>query len=269
MVDSTSRKLPFGIAQIGKSFRNEITPRNFIFRVREFEQAELEYFVTPGTDIEWHEKWKETRIQWWLDQGLVKEHMNIYKTPDDDLAHYAKACYDIEYQFPHGMEELEGIANRRDYDLGNHTKNQSEFQLEAHCHANPDSTTKLCIQDENGKWVIPFVIEPSMGVDRGVLAVLTEAYTEEDLGDGNSRVVLKLKKHLMKLGIGRVALENTGNIGKAYRRHDEVGTPLCLTVDFETIEQQPESVTLRDRDTMEQIRVNTADLADYLRNYFL
>ena len=247
--------------------------------------------------MEWHEKWKETRIQWWLDQGLVKEHMNIYKTPDDDLAHYAKACYDIEYQFPHGMEELEGIANRRDYDLGNHTKNQSEFQLEAHCHANPDSTTKLCIQDENGKWVIPFVIEPSMGVDRGVLAVLTEAYTEEDLGDGNSRVVLKLKKHLapikvaiiplkknneqimvkchelkkqlMKLGIGRVALENTGNIGKAYRRHDEVGTPLCLTVDFETIEHQPESVTLRDRDTMEQIRVNTADLADYLRNYFL
>lgn len=297
VVDATSRKLPFGIAQIGKSFRNEITPRNFIFRVREFEQAELEYFVAPGTDMKWHEKWKETRIQWWLDQGLVKEHMNIYKTPDDDLAHYAKACYDIEYQFPHGMEELEGIANRRDYDLGNHTKNQGEFQLEAHCHANPDSTTKLCIQDENGKWVIPFVIEPSMGVDRGVLAVLTEAYTEEDLGDGNSRVVLKLKKHLapikvaiiplkknneqimakchelkkqlMKLGIGRVALENTGNIGKAYRRHDEVGTPLCLTVDFETIEQQPESVTLRDRDTMEQIRVNTADLADYLRNYFL
>lgn len=297
VVDSTSRKLPFGIAQIGKSFRNEITPRNFIFRVREFEQAELEYFVNPGTDVEWHEKWKENRVQWWLEQGLVKEHIHIYKTPDDDLAHYAKACYDIEYQFPHGMEELEGIANRRDYDLGNHTKNQSEFELEAHCHENPESTTKLCVQDDNGKWIIPFVVEPSMGVDRGVLAVLTEAYTEEDLGEGNSRVVLKLKKHLapikvaiiplkknneqimskchelkaklMKLGIGRVALENTGNIGKAYRRHDEVGTPLCLTVDFETIEQQPESVTIRDRDTMEQIRVNTADLAEYLRNYFL
>jgi len=297
VVDSTSRKLPFGIAQIGKSFRNEITPRNFIFRVREFEQAELEYFVNPGTDVEWHEKWKEARVQWWQDQGLSLEHINIYKTPDDDLAHYAKACYDIEYQFPHGMEELEGIANRRDYDLGNHTKNQSDFQLEAHCHENPESTTKLCVQDDAGKWVIPFVVEPSMGVDRGVLAVLTEAYTEEDLGEGNSRIVLKLKKHLapikvaiiplkknneqimakchelknklMKLGIGRVALENTGNIGKAYRRHDEVGTPLCLTVDFETIEQQPESVTLRDRDTMEQIRVNTADLAEYLRNYFL
>ena len=297
VVDSTSRKLPFGIAQIGKSFRNEITPRNFIFRVREFEQAELEYFVNPGTDMEWHEKWKEERVQWWLDQGLKKEHINIYKTPDNDLAHYAKACYDIEYQFPQGMEELEGIANRRDYDLGNHTKNQSDFQLEAHCHENPESTTKLCIQDDNNKWTIPYVVESSMGVDRGVLAVLTEAYEEEDLGEGNTRIVLKLKKHLapikvaiiplkknneqimnkchelkqklMKLGIGRVALENTGNIGKAYRRHDEVGTPLCLTVDFETIEKQPESVTIRDRDTMTQVRVNTSDLAEYLRNYFL
>ncbi len=297
VVDATSRKLPFGIAQIGKSFRNEITPRNFIFRVREFEQAELEYFVYPGTDEEWHEKWKEIRLQWWIDQGLKREHINIYKTPKEDLAHYAKACYDIEYQFPHGMEELEGIANRRDYDLGNHTKNQEEFNLEAHCHENKESNTKLCIQDENGKWVIPFVVEPSMGVGRGILAILTEAYNEEDLGDGNTRIVLKLKKHLapikvaiiplkknneqimnkchelkqklMKLGIGRVALENTGNIGKAYRRHDEIGTPLCLTVDFETIENQPESVTIRDRDTMEQIRVNTSDLADYLRNYFL
>ncbi len=298
VVDSTSRKLPFGIAQIGKSFRNEITPRNFIFRVREFEQAELEYFVNPGEDEKWHEIWKEARIKWWEEQGLKRENMNIYTTPKEDLAHYAKACYDIEYQFPHGMEELEGIANRRDYDLGNHTKGQDEFELEAHCHANPESTTKLCIRDEeNNKWVIPFVIEPSMGVDRGVLAVMTEAYTEEDLGDNNSRIVLKLKKHLapikvaviplkknnaeimakcheiknslLKLGIGRVALENTGNIGKAYRRHDEIGTPLCLTVDFETIEQTPASVTVRDRDTMEQHRVNIADLPTYLREYFL
>ena len=298
VVDATSRKLPFGIAQIGKSFRNEITPRNFIFRVREFEQAELEYFVYPGEDEKYHELWKEARINWWIEQGLKRDHMNIYTTPKDDLAHYAKACYDIEYQFPHGMEELEGIANRRDYDLGNHTKGQEEFELEAHCHKNPDSTTKLCIRDEeNNKWVIPFVIEPSMGIDRGVLAVMTEAYTEEDLGGGNSRIVLKLKKHLapikvaiiplkknseeimakchelksklMKLGIGRVALENTGNIGKAYRRHDEVGTPLCLTVDFETLENKPESVTIRDRDTMEQIRVNTADLASYLKEDFL
>ena len=298
VVDSTSRKLPFGIAQIGKSFRNEITPRNFIFRVREFEQAELEFFVAPGEDEKWHEMWKEARIKWWEEQGLKKENINIYTTPKDDLAHYAKACYDIEYRFPHGMEELEGIANRRDYDLGNHTKAQSEFELEAHCHENPESTTKLCIRDEeNNKWVIPYVIEPSMGVDRGVLAVMTEAYTEEDLGEGNSRIVLKLKKHLapikvaviplkknneaimqkcyeiknnlLKLGIGRVALENTGNIGKAYRRHDEIGTPLCLTVDFETIEQEPASVTVRDRDTMEQVRVNIADLPNFLRDYFL
>ena len=298
VVDSTSRKLPFGIAQIGKSFRNEITPRNFIFRVREFEQAELEFFVAPGEDEKWHEISKEARIKWWEEQGLKKENINIYTTPKDDLAHYAKACYDIEYRFPHGMEELEGIANRRDYDLGNHTKSQEEFELEAHCHKNPESTTKLCIRDEqNNKWVIPYVIEPSMGVDRGVLAVMTEAYTEEDLGEGNSRIVLKLKKHLapikvaviplkknneeimqkcheiknnlLKLGIGRVALENTGNIGKAYRRHDEIGTPLCLTVDFETIEQEPASVTVRDRDTMEQVRVNIADLPNYLRDYFL
>lgn len=298
VVDSTSRKLPFGIAQIGKSFRNEITPRNFIFRVREFEQAELEYFVNPGEDEKWHEIWKDARIKWWEEQGLKRENINIYTTPKEDLAHYAKACYDIEYQFPHGMEELEGIANRRDYDLGNHTKGQGEFELEAHCHENSESTTKLCIRDdEHNRWVIPYVIEPSMGVDRGVLAVMTEAYTEEDLGEGNSRIVLKLKKHLapikvaviplkknnedimnkcheiknnlLKLGIGRVALENTGNIGKAYRRHDEIGTPLCLTVDFETLEQSPASVTVRDRDTMEQHRVNIADLANYLRDYFL
>jgi glycyl-tRNA synthetase len=195
------------------------------------------------------------------------------------------------------MEELEGIANRRDYDLGNHTKNQEEFNLEAHCHENKESTTKLAIMDDNNKWIIPFVIEPSMGVDRGVLAVLTEAYTEEKLENGSERIVLKLKKHLapikvaviplkknneqimakcheikqnlLKLGIGRVALENTGNIGKAYRRHDEVGTPLCITVDFETIEQQPETVTIRNRDTMEQHRVAVADLPNYLREYFL
>ena len=297
VVDSTSRKLPFGIAQIGKSFRNEITPRNFIFRVREFEQAELEYFVEPGEDEKWHEIWKDERIKWWEEQGLKRENINIYTTPKEDLAHYAKACYDIEYQFPHGMEELEGIANRTDYDLGNHTKAQDEMNLTSNCHKNSDSTQKLCIMDDKNKWVVPFVIEPSMGVDRGVLAVMTEAYTEEDLGEGNSRIVLKLKKHLapikvaviplkknneqimakcheikknlLKLGIGRVALENTGNIGKAYRRHDEIGTPLCLTVDFETIEQQPESVTVRDRDTMEQHRVNIADLPNYLREYFL
>ena len=297
VVDSTSRKLPFGIAQIGKSFRNEITPRNFIFRVREFEHMEMEFFVKPGEDEQWHKYWIENRVKWWEDQGLRRDRFRLYEQQPDELAHYAKACYDIEYQFPHGMEELEGIANRRDYDLGNHTKGQEEFKLEAHCHENHESTQKLCMKDEQtGEAFIPFVIEPSVGLDRAVLALLTEAYTEEDLGNGNSRLVLKLKKHLapikvaviplkknneqimakcheikknlLKLGIGRVALENTGNIGKAYRRHDEVGTPICITVDFETIEQQPESVTIRDRDTMEQHRVNIADLPTYLREYF-
>lgn len=298
VVDSTSRKLPFGIAQIGKSFRNEITPRNFIFRVREFEQMELEFFVKPGEDEEWHEYWKNERVKWWFEQGLNQERLTIYTTPKEDLAHYSKATYDIEYQFPHGMEELEGIANRTDYDLGNHTKAQDEFNISAHVHENKESTQKLAILDDDNKtWIVPFVVEPSAGLDRGVLAVLTEAYEEEDLGDGNIRTVLKLKKHLspikvaiiplkknndgimdkcheikkslLKLGIGRVALENTGNIGKAYRRHDEVGTPICITVDFETLEQSPESVTIRDRDTMEQKRVNIADLPSFLREYFL
>ncbi len=297
VVDATSRKLPFGIAQIGKSFRNEITPKNFTFRVREFEQAELEFFVKPGEDEAWHETWKENRINWWLEQGIARENFRVYDQKPDELAHYAKACSDIEYKFPHGWDELEGIANRRDYDLGNHTKEQKEFKLEAKCHENPESVTKLCVRDdETNSWVVPFVVEPSMGVDRAILAILTEAYNEEELDNGTTRVVMKFKKHLapikvaiiplkknseaimnkchelkkqlMKLGIGRIALENTGNIGKAYRRHDEIGTPLCLTVDFETLEQSPESVTIRDRDTMEQIRVNTADLASYLKEQF-
>ncbi len=297
VVDATSRKLPFGIAQIGKSFRNEITPKNFIFRVREFEQAELEFFVKPGEDEKWHEEWKQARIDWWVRQGIDFGNIKIYNQEKQDLAHYAKACMDIEYKFPWGFDELEGIANRRDYDLGNHTKCQDEFNLEARCHENPESTTKLCIRDEeSNSWVVPFVIEPSMGVDRAVLAILTDAYNEEHLSNGSVRTVLRLKKHLapikvaivplkknspeimakchelkknlMKLGIGRVALENTGNIGKAYRRHDEIGTPLCLTVDFETLEQSPESVTLRDRDTMEQVRINISDLDLYLKKFF-
>lgn len=136
---------------------------------------------------------------------MKRENINIYTTPKEDLAHYAKACYDIEYQFPHGMEELEGIANRTDYDLGNHTKAQEEMNLTSHCHPNPDSTQKLCIMDDSNKWVVPFVIEPSMGVDRGVLAVMTEAYEEEDLGGGNSRIVLKLKNiwRRLKLPLSR------------------------------------------------------------------
>ncbi len=298
VVDSTSRKAPFGIAQIGKSFRNEITPRNFIFRVREFEQMELEFFVKPGTDMEWLETWRENRVNWWLEQGLDKDKLHIHRIEESELAHYSKATYDIEYQFPHGLEELEGIADRTDYDLGNHTRYQNELNLSAHVHENKESSAKLALFDDaEKKWYVPFVVEPSAGVERGVLAVLTEAYTEEKLPNGEIRTVLKLKKHLapvkvaviplkrnneaimnmardiknslLKTGIGRVMLEDSGNIGKAYRRHDEIGTPLCITVDFESIEQQPSTVTIRNRDTMEQHRIVVADLPAYLKEFFL
>ena len=298
VVDSTSRKAPFGIAQIGKTFRNEITPRNFIFRVREFEQMELEFFVKPNTDMEWLEIWRENRINWWLEQGLDKDKLHIHRIEESELAHYSKATYDIEYQFPHGLEELEGIADRTDYDLGNHTRYQNELNLSAHVHENKESSAKLALFDDaEKKWYVPFVVEPSAGVERGVLAVLTEAYTEENLPNGETRTVLKLKKHLapvkvaviplkrnneaimnmardiknslLKTGIGRVMLEDSGNIGKAYRRHDEIGTPLCITVDFESIEQQPSTVTIRNRDTMEQHRIAVADLPTYLKEFFL
>lgn len=298
VVDSTSRKVPFGIAQIGKSFRNEITPRNFIFRVREFEQMELEFFVKPGEDEKWQEYWKDQRINWWVEQGLKRENIHVHAIAKEDLAHYSKATYDLEYSFPHGVEELEGIANRTDYDLGNHTKQQNELNLSAHVHENKDSTAKLALfDDEEKKWFVPFVIEPSAGVDRGLLAIITEAYTEETLPSGDTRIVLKLKKHLspvkvaviplkrnneqivglahkikdelLKTGIGRVMLEDSGNVGKAYRRHDEIGTPYCVTVDFESIEQTPATVTIRDRDTMKQERIAVSELADYFKKQFI
>ncbi|MDD3669616.1 MAG: glycine--tRNA ligase [Alphaproteobacteria bacterium] len=297
VVDATARKAPFGIAQIGKSFRNEITPRNFIFRVREFEQMELEFFVKPGTDMEWLETWKADRIDWWIDQGLDKEKLHVHKIAKEDLAHYSKATYDLEYQFPHGLEELEGIADRTDYDLGNHTRYQDELEITAHVHENKEAEGKLALfDDEAKKWYVPWVIEPSAGVERGVLAVLTEAYAEETLPNGETRTLLKLKKHLapvkvaviplkrnnaeivklaanikaalMKTGVGRIMLENSGNIGKAYRRHDEIGTPICITIDFESIEKQPASVTIRNRDTMAQQRVAVSDLPAYITDFF-
>ena len=293
VLDSTSRKLPFGIAQIGKAFRNEITPRNFIFRVREFEQMEIEYFVQPGTDEDWHERWVEDRMAWWREQGLTSENLQRHVQEPDELAHYAKSAYDILYRFPHGFEELEGIANRTDYDLGSHSKNQDSLGLTASVEKNVDSTAKLTIPDpDTNKPTVPYVIEPSAGVDRGVLAVLTEAYTREDLGDGKERTVLKLKPHLspikvaliplkrndegitskakeikrnlQALGFGRVFYEDTGNIGKGYRRHDEVGTPFCVTVDFDTLGQSEDAslkdtVTVRNRDTMAQERVAVSE----------
>ena len=291
VLDSSSNTLPFGIAQIGKAFRNEITPRNFIFRVREFEQMELEFFVVPGTDEEWHEKWVQKRLDWWESQGVARKNIELYNVPEDELAHYSKGTVDLMYKFPHGIEELEGIANRTDFDLGSHTKNQDELGISATVMKNNSSNTRLAIQDiETKKWVVPYVIEPSAGVDRGILAIMNEAYNVEDLGDGKSRTVLKLKPHLspikaaviplkknneelvktakdlknklQKLNLGRVVLENTGNIGKGYRRHDEVGTPLCITIDFETLEDN--TATVRDRDTMKQERISIDELPSYL-----
>ena len=292
IVDSTSRTPPFGIAQIGKAFRNEITPRNFIFRVREFEQMELEFFVKPGTDEKWHQYWLDQRLKWWSKQGIASDKLKLLEVEKEELSHYSKATFDIMYQFPHGLEELEGVANRTDFDLGSHTKNQNDFSIQANVQENKNSTTKLAIQDlEKKEWFIPFVIEPSAGVERGVLAILNEAYTEEP---ENNRTLLKLRSHLspikaaiiplkrnnvdlvnlahkvksnlQALGLGRVMVENSGNIGKNYRRHDEIGTPMCITIDFESLENQ--SVTIRDRDTMKQERVNLSEVENFYMNYF-
>ena len=292
IVDSTSRTPPFGIAQIGKAFRNEITPRNFIFRVREFEQMELEFFVKPGTDEKWHQYWVDQRLLWWSKQGVKSDKLKLLEVEKQELSHYSKATFDIMYQFPHGLEELEGVANRTDFDLGSHTKNQKDFNIQANVKENKNSTTKLAIQDlEKKEWFVPFVIEPSAGVERGVLAILNEAYTVEE---ENNRTLLKLKSHLspikaaiiplkrnnaelvdlahkvksnlQSLGLGRVMVENSGNIGKNYRRHDEIGTPMCITIDFESLENQ--SVTIRDRDSMKQERVNLSEVKNYYMNYF-
>ncbi len=297
IVDSTSRKLPFGIAQIGKAFRNEITPKNFIFRVREFEQMELEFFIDKKDDAYWHDYWVEKRYQWWRSQGLSADNLQLEKQGGDDLSHYSKATTDILYQFPHGFEEIEGIANRTDYDCGSHSKDQSACQIDAKVKNNTHSTQRLAIQDmQTQQWQVPYCIEPSAGVERGVLAVLCEAYCEEQ--EPVKRTVLKIAPHLapIKAAViplarnkpelvskareietllrqksqGRILFENTGNIGKAYRRHDEIGTPLCLTVDFDTIESgdQYDSVTIRHRDTCAQERIPIERLKDYFSDYY-
>ena len=295
IVDSTSRALPFGIAQIGKAFRNEITPRNFIFRVREFEQMELEFFVEPGEDNLWHDKWIEERSKWWESQGVSKKKIRFLEVPKDELSHYSKRTVDLMYEFPHGEEELEGIANRTDFDLGSHSKNQDQLNIQSKIRENSDSNSRLAIQDkDSNEWIVPFVIEPSAGVERGVLAILNEAYKVEKLEDGKERIVLALKPHLspikaaviplkknnedlvslaknvkdelQSLGKGRVLLENTGNIGKSYRKHDEVGTPMCITIDFDSLDNN--TVTIRDRDTMEQKTIQIQELTTYFSNFF-
>ena len=295
VLDSAPHPLPFGIAQMGKAFRNEITPRNFIFRVREFEQMELEFFVKPGEDEEWHKKWTDLRLQWWEDQGVKRDSIELYHVPSDELAHYSKATVDIMYKYPHGLEELEGIANRTDFDLGSHTKGQKDLNISAKVADNTQSNAKLAVQDlETKEWVVPYVIEPSAGVDRGFLAILNEAYKVESLDNDKERIVLGLKPHLAPIKIaviplkrneesivemsialrkelqlaieGRVILENTGNIGKNYRKHDEIGTPACITVDFQSLDDN--TVTIRDRDTMEQKRVDLKEVSLYLKENY-
>ena len=226
---------------------------------------------------------------------MNRESLELYHLPSDELAHYSKATVDIMYKYPHGLEELEGIANRTDFDLGSHTKSQKELNIKAKVTENTQSNAKLAIQDlESKEWIVPYVIEPSAGVDRGFLAVLNEAYRVESLENDKERTVLALKPHLAPIKVaviplkrnestivqksldlktklqksinGRVLLENTGNIGKNYRKHDEIGTPACITVDFQSIDD--DTVTVRDRDTMEQQRVHLEEINDFLiQNY--
>ncbi|MCA3748259.1 MAG: glycine--tRNA ligase [Rubrobacter sp.] len=270
----TSRvKVPFGIAQIGKSFRNEITPGNFIFRTREFEQMEMEFFVEPGTDEEWHEYWIEERYRWYTHLGIRPENLRLYEHPKEKLSHYSKRTVDIEYNFPFaGWSELEGIANRTDYDLRRHSEYSGE-RLEYFDQAKNES-------------YIPYVIEPAAGVDRILLALLVDAYHEEEVR-GERRTVLRLhprvaptkaavfpltKKEPVSAvarrlyddlkGDYRIFYDDSGSIGRRYRRQDEAGTPFCVTVDFDTLEDK--KVTIRDRDTMEQERIPIEAVRDRL-----
>lgn len=292
--DSFSPSLPFGIAQIGKAFRNEITPRNFVFRCREFEQMEMEFFVTEDQSNEFFNYWVEQRVNWWKKIGVT----NIKTIPQEakDLAHYSKGTTDICFEFPHGLEEIEGIANRGDFDLGSHSKMQDQFDIKSQVKLNKDSVDKLCMFDGE-KNFIPCLVETSAGLDRAFLAVLTSAYNKEQLEDGSHRIVLKFlpkiapvkvaiiplaknnetivsfaRKLFMQLkehDIFPVVLENGGNIGKCYRKNDEIGTPFCITVDFESIgaenEENKDTVTIRDRDTMIQKRIHINELVNFLK----
>ncbi|MGI8910128.1 MAG: glycine--tRNA ligase [Rubrobacteraceae bacterium] len=274
-VTQTSRvKVPFGIAQQGKSFRNEITPGNFIFRTREFEQMEMEFFVEPGTDEEWHEFWIEERWNWYLNLGIREENLRRYEHPKEKLSHYSKRTVDIEYNYPFaGWSELEGIANRTDYDLKQH----AEFSGE---------NLEYIDQTTNNRYY-PYVIEPAVGPDRIMLAFLMDAYMEEEI-NGEERTVLKLHPRIAPIkaavfplskkepvstiarelyddlkGDYRLSYDDSGSIGRRYRRQDEVGTPFCVTVDFDTIEDR--QVTIRDRDTLKQERVPLEAVRDRLQ----
>ena len=268
---TSRKKIPMGIAQIGKSFRNEITPGNFIFRTREFEQMELEFFCKPGTDLEWHSYWKDFCEKWLLDLGMKKENIRLRDHQKEELSHYSNATTDIEFNFPFGWGELWGIADRTNYDLSKHME-----------HSKQD----LSYQDpETNEKYVPYVIEPSLGADRVMLAFLCNAYEEEEIAEGDTRVVLHLHPKLAPYKVAVLPLskklsekanevyeqlskrfmcdyDEAGSIGKRYRREDEIGTPYCVTIDFDTLED--ETVTIRDRDTMEQIRVKIDELEEWI-----
>ena len=277
ILNTSRQKLPLGIAQIGKSFRNEITPSNFIFRVREFEQMELEYFVNPQEDEKWYQYWREERFNWFLKLGLKKENLRLREHQKDELAHYAKACTDIEYKFPFGWGELEGIANRTDYDLKNHQKySQKDLQY---------------FDEETKQSFFPYVIEPSVGVERSMLAFLLDSYCEEEAENGEKRIVLKLNHLLSPIKMAIFPLvrnqeiirkkaqeiyfalkqelpysidyDEVGSIGRRYRRQDEIGTPWCVTIDHQTLED--DTVTIRDRDTMKQERISIKEIKQWLQ----
>lgn len=267
---STRRKLPMGIAQIGKAFRNEITPGNFIFRTREFEQMELEFFFDPEDGKDWFEYWKKYCKDWLLDHNMTEENIRFRNHTKEELSHYSAGTADIEYLFPFGWGELWGVANRTNYDLTQHENSSKE---------------SMKVRREDGTEFIPHVIEPSVGCDRVLLALLCDAYNEEELENGDTRIVLKLDRRLAPYKVAVLPLskklgekadevyamvadkfmttyDETASIGKRYRRQDEIGTPYCVTVDFETLEDN--MVTVRDRDTMKQDRIEISKLCDYL-----
>jgi len=275
VIDSLHPRLPFGIAQVGKAFRNEITPRDFIFRVRELEQMEIEYFIKESEWEKHFEYWRERMWQWIEAIGLEKEHVHELEVPDDERAHYSKRTIDFEYDFPFGRKELYGLAYRGDFDLKSH-KEHSKVDLQY-------------FDDATGEKFIPHVIEPSLGVERTMLALLLDAYTEDEMG-GEKRVFLKLKPSIapvkamvspllknkpelvgkarevymaLKKEISQVAWDDNGNIGKRYRRQDEIGTPFCITIDFDTLEN--DTVTVRDRDTGTQERIPVSELTDRIK----
>ena len=272
---TTRKKLPFGIAQVGKSFRNEITPGNFTFRTREFEQMELEFFCKPDTDLEWFQYWKDYCKQWLFSLGMTEENVRFRDHRPEELSFYSKATTDVEYLFPFGWGELWGIADRTDYDLSQHQKVSGQDMS--------------YFDDETKERYIPYVIEPSLGADRVTLAFLCAAYDEEEIGEGDVRTVLHFHPALAPVKIGVLPLskklnegaekiyqqlskkynceyDDRGNIGKRYRRQDEIGTPFCVTYDFES--ENDGAVTIRDRDTMEQVRVKIDELDAYFADKF-